>query len=103
MRKEAGRAGRDGSKAECVLLYALNDVRTAKYLIENSEDNEALTEEERDFNRERDLARLVKMAGYCKTTECLRRYILRYFGEKAPLHCGNCCGEMKRFDITIES
>ena len=104
--QEAGRAGRDGSKAECVLLYAPNDVRTAKFLIENSEDNEALTEEERDFNRERDLARLVKMAGYCKTTECLRRYILRYFGEKAPLHCGNCgncCGEMERFDITTEA
>ena len=102
----AGRAGRDGSGAECVLLYAPNDVRTAKFLIENSEDNEALSEEERAFNRERDLARLVKMAGYCKTTECLRRYILRYFGEKAPLHCGNCgncCGEMERFDITTEA
>ena len=104
--QEAGRAGRDGSKAEGVLLYAPNDVRTAKFLIENSEDNEALSEEERAFNRERDLARLVKMAGYCKTTECLRRYILRYFGEKAPLHCGNCgncCGEMERFDITTEA
>lgn len=104
--QEAGRAGRDGSKAECVLLYAANDVRTAKFLIENSEENEELTEEERALNRERDLARLVRMAGYAKTTDCLRRYILQYFGEKAPLHCGNCgncCGRLERFDITTEA
>ncbi len=104
--QEAGRAGRDGSKAECVLLYAPKDVRTAKFLIENSEENEALTEEERAAVRERDLARLVKMAGYCKTTDCLRRYILQYFGEKAPLHCGscgNCCGKLERIDITTEA
>ena len=104
--QEAGRAGRDGSKAECVLLYAAQDVRTAKFLIENSEDNEALTGEERAAIRERDLARLVKMAGYGKTADCLRRYILQYFGEKAPLHCGscgNCCGKLERIDITTEA
>ena len=104
--QEAGRAGRDGAKAECVLLYAPNDVRTAKFLIENSEDNESLTEEEREVIRERDLARLIRMAGYGKTTDCLRRYILRYFGERAPLHCnncGNCCGKMDRIDITTEA
>ena len=104
--QEAGRAGRDGAKAECVLLYAPNDVRTAKFLIENGEDNESLTEEERAAVRERDLARLIRMAGYGKTTDCLRRYILRYFGEKAPLHCGNCgncCGKMERVDITTEA
>ena len=104
--QEAGRAGRDGAKAECVLLYAPNDVRTAKFLIENGEDNESLTEEERAAVRERDLARLIRMAGYGKTTDCLRRYILRYFGERAPLHCnncGNCCGKMERIDITTEA
>ena len=104
--QEAGRAGRDGAKAECALLYAPNDVRTAKFLIENSEENESLTEKEREVIRERDLVRLVKMAGYGKTTDCLRRYILHYFGEKAPLHCnncGNCCGKMERIDITTEA
>ena len=104
--QEAGRAGRDGSRAECVLLYAPKDVRTARFLIENSEDNEALTEEERAAIRERDLARLVKMAGYGKTSDCLRRYILQYFGETAPLHCGscgNCCGKQERIDITTEA
>ncbi len=104
--QEAGRAGRDGSKAECVLLYTPNDVRTAKFLIENGEDNESLTEEEREVLRERDLARLIKMAGYCKTTDCLRRYILQYFGERAPLHCSNCsncCGKLEQIDITTEA
>ena len=104
--QEAGRAGRDGSRAECVLLYAANDVRTAKYLIENSEDNVELTEEERAFIRERDLSRLVRMAGYGKTSDCLRRYILHYFGEQAPLHCGNCgncCGKLEEIDITTEA
>ncbi|MBE7004326.1 MAG: DNA helicase RecQ [Ruminococcaceae bacterium] len=104
--QEAGRAGRDGTRAECVLLYSALDVRTAKFLIENGEENEALTEEERAFNRERDLARLVRMAGYGKTTDCLRRYILQYFGEKAPIHCancGNCCGKLEEFDITTEA
>ena len=104
--QEAGRAGRDGTKAECVLLYASKDVHTAKFLIENSEDNEELTEEERAAIRERDRARLVRMAGYAKTTDCLRRYILQYFGEKAPLHCGscgNCLGELERVDITTEA
>ncbi len=104
--QEAGRAGRDGARAECVLLYSAGDVHTAKYLIENSEENEALTEEERASNRERDLARLVRMAGYGKTTDCLRRYILQYFGERAPLrcgNCGNCCGELERIDVTTEA
>lgn len=104
--QEAGRAGRDGAGAECVLLYAPNDVRTAKFLIENSEENEALTPEERDRIRELDLSRLVRMAGYGKTTDCLRRYILRYFGEQAPLrcnNCGNCCGKLERIDITTEA
>ncbi len=104
--QEAGRAGRDGSRAECVLLYAPNDVRTAKFLIENSEENESLTEEERAVIRERDLARLVRMAGYGKTAGCLRRYILHYFGEQSQLHCGNCgncCGKLERIDITTEA
>lgn len=104
--QEAGRAGRDGAGAECVLLYAPADVRTARFLISNSDENENLTEEERAVIRERDLQRLVKMAGYCKTTECLRHYILRYFGEQSPLHCQNCrnCrASMAEYDITTEA
>lgn len=104
--QEAGRAGRDGARAECVLLYAPADVQTARFLIENSEDNENLTEEERALVRERDLQRLGKMVGYCKTKDCLRHYILGYFGEQSPLHCqncSNCSAEMQEYDITTEA
>ncbi len=104
--QEAGRAGRDGTRAECVLLYAPADVQTARFFIDNSDENENLTEEERSLVRERDLQRLTKMVGYCKTKDCLRHYILGYFGEQSPLHCqncGNCRAEMSEYDITTEA
>lgn len=88
--QEAGRAGRDGAAAECILMFALGDIRTAKLLIEhtNSEDD---SPDEREKQRiEKDLARLNKMIAYCKTTKCLRGYILSYFGEEHAEKCGNC-------------
>lgn len=104
--QEAGRAGRDGEKAHCVLLFSAGDVQTAKFLIENSEENEALTQEERDLVYRRDKERLGKMVDYCKTTGCLRRCLLSYFGEAASEscgNCGNCTGEMVQTDITVEA
>ena len=104
--QEAGRAGRDGAGARCVLLFSPNDVRTARFLIENGEENQALTPEVRARVREQDLERLERMVGYCKTTKCLRAYLLGYFGEEAPAHCGrcgNCAGEMEERDITLEA
>ena len=104
--QEAGRAGRDGSPAKCVLLFSRGDVQTARFLIQNGEENELLAAEERDAVRRRDLARLEQMADYCKTAGCLRARILRYFGEHAPERCGscgNCSGAMERRDITIEA
>ena len=104
--QEAGRAGRDGEPAECVLLFAPGDVQTAKYLIENSHDNDSLSEAEREQVLQRDRERLEKMVGYCKTTSCLRSYILEYFGQE-PIpdcgNCGNCRGEYEERDITIEA
>ena len=103
--QEAGRAGRDGSSARCVLLFSPGDVSTAKYLILNSQDNESLTEEEQDILRRRDLERLDRMTGYCKTAGCLRSYLLEYFGEEAPGECGscgNCQKGLESRDITIE-
>ena len=104
--QEAGRAGRDGEPAECVLLFAPGDVQTAKYLIENSHDNDSLSEAEREQVLLRDRERLEKMVGYCKTTSCLRSYILEYFGQE-PIpdcgNCGNCRGEYEERDITIEA
>ena len=104
--QEAGRAGRDGSPANCLLLFSMGDVQTAKYFIENASENEALDEEERQFVHEQDLRRLEEMVGYCKTSGCLRAYLLRYFGEEAPERCGNCAncvGEWIRQDITVEA
>lgn len=104
--QEAGRAGRDGSGAQCVLLFAPGDVSTAKYLILNSQDNETLTEAELELLRQRDLRRLDQMTGYCKTAGCLREYILRYFGEESAGECGscgNCSSSLEQRDITIEA
>ena len=96
--QEAGRAGRDGSPADCVLLYAPGDVRTNKFLIDNNEENEELTEEERELIRRRDYERLKQMTFYATTDECLRRFILRYFGESAPTECGGCSNCLENFE-----
>ncbi len=104
--QEAGRAGRDGEHADCVLLFSRGDVQTAKFLIQNSNENENLSESEREQVLRRDLDRLNKMVGYCKTTRCLRSYILEYFGEQpieACGNCGNCQSRYVRRDITTEA
>ena len=104
--QEAGRAGRDGADAECILLYHSSDVTTAKFLINNSSENEELDPEQREIIRQQDLERLAMMVGYCKTKECLRGYILDYFGQKHPEacgNCGNCSSEFETVDITREA
>ncbi|MBO4933248.1 MAG: DNA helicase RecQ [Clostridia bacterium] len=104
--QEAGRAGRDGSKAECVLYFSAGDVTTAKYLIENGSENEELSPEERQKVMEADMARLDAMIGYCKTTACLRGYILDYFGQPHGESCGNCTNCLSEYvdlDITTEA
>ena len=104
--QEAGRAGRDGSPADCILLFSPGDVATAKFLISNSTENEELTDEERRTVQAQDLARLDAMTGYCKTQACLRGYILDYFGqphEKTCGNCGNCQAEFVTQDLTREA
>ena len=88
--QEAGRAGRDGSPAECILLYGVKDVRTNCFLIENSDPNPNLDPDTQEELLRRELDRLKKMTFYCTTTDCLRGFILKYFGEQAEAYCGNC-------------
>lgn len=104
--QEAGRAGRDGENADCILLYAPLDVRTNQFLIEKTEANPDLTEEEQDFIRKRDTERLKYMTFYSTTSDCLRHYILKYFGEKSNAYCGNCSHCLSNFetvDITVDA
>lgn len=96
--QEAGRAGRDGEKADCILLYGGKDVITNQFFIEKDYENDELNEEERAWIRERDRMRLKKMTFYCHTNECLRNYILTYFGETSPGYCGNCSNCLTQFE-----
>lgn len=87
--QEAGRAGRDGGEADCILLYSPKDVRLNRFMIENSEGNEELTIEENEQIRERDFERLKYMTFYSTTNDCLRGFILRYFGGDKRLTAEN--------------
>ena len=109
--QEAGRAGRDGAPADCILLYSAGDVMTAKYMIENGNERESLSEELQVKLLIRDMKRLRQMEDYCKMTGCYRAALLDYFGEPhRPTcdNCGNCLhaedeitGETVEEDVTL--
>ena len=104
--QEAGRAGRDGSPADCLLLYSGQDVHLNEFLIKSSlEDNKELSDEEREMREKNELNLLKKMTWYATGNECLRVQILRYFGEDAAPcgNCGNCLRSYETVDTTKES
>lgn len=103
--QEAGRAGRDGENSQCILLFSLQDVMIDRMLLDNKDFSD-VDEEDEYLVRQRDIRRLQTMEGYCKTTGCLRNYILEYFGEKTsgPCdNCGNCHREYHEVDMTAEA
>ncbi|WP_110927871.1 DNA helicase RecQ [Bacillus massiliglaciei] len=96
--QEAGRAGRDGLDSECILLYSSQDLRVQRYLIDQSnKEGELLDQEVRMLNIMKD---------YCFTEGCLQAFILRYFGETDPQdcgHCENCSDERSSIDATTDA
>lgn len=98
--QEAGRAGRDGGQAECILLYSAQDVVINRFLLDSKEQNQEFTQEELKAIRERDEERLRTMSYYCMSKNCLREYVLRYFGEYGSGSCGNCGNCKSEFEVT---
>ena len=103
--QEAGRAGRDGLNSECILLFSPQDIIINRFLLEHKDFSDIDPTDAMTI-RERDIKRLQIMEGYCYTTECLRNYILKYFGEdpKRPCDdCGNCLRQFETIDMTDEA
>lgn len=96
--QEAGRAGRDGDRADCILLYGAKDVQMNRFLIEQSHAKEEQDERLRAQLLEKDYERLKSMTFYCSITTCLRHYMLRYFGEQSEGFCGNCSNCLSQYE-----
>ena len=103
--QEAGRAGRDGEPAKCILLFSTQDVMISKLLL-GSKDFEGMDFQEIEQVKHQDSRRLQLMEGYCMTPSCLRNYILEYFGETTHQpcdNCGNCHQEFEELDMTLDA
>jgi ATP-dependent DNA helicase RecQ len=95
--QEAGRAGRDGLPGDCILFYARKDVSIMVFLINQSENPEEIARNRQLLNH---------MERYCESDGCLRRFMLRYFGENITDdcgNCGNCLGSFDETDVTVDA
>ncbi len=104
--QEAGRAGRDGAPAQCLLLFDESDLQMHEYLIQKDPENPALTDEEIAWLKTRNRRRLRQIKRYVFTQDCLRQHILRYFGQDSPDFCGtcsNCEAASREKDITVDA
>lgn len=97
--QEAGRAGRDGEPAECILLFSSQDVQIQKMLIEDTTRHE--------LRQDREFKKLQAMVDYCHASRCLRQTILEYFGERdaadSCANCSNCEGGREKVDVTVDA
>lgn len=103
--QEAGRAGRDGLDSECILLYSSNDVRVNRFLIENPRQIDAVIDDVQII-KERAISRLNTMQQYAYTKDCLRKYILDYFGDYSVYSCDNCSNCLQSYqeiDVTEDA
>lgn len=98
--QEAGRDGRDGLDAKCILLFSPQDIVINRFLIDRKEMAE-MDPFDREIVRERDLQRLQSMEKYCYTIECLRNYILKYFGENPTKPCDDCRNCQRTFETEL--
>ena len=104
--QEAGRAGRDGEQADCILLYSGKDVRLNQFLIEQGSGHEDMEEAVRMELQQKEKERLKSMTFYCTIPSCLRHYMLKYFGEESDGFCGscsNCLTQYEECDIRMEA
>ena len=100
--QEAGRAGRDGSPAVCLLLYSPSDLYTARYFIDSSLQDPELDPAAAKQLRKIEEEKLEKMRSYCFTGGCQRNYLLEYFGETRREACGNC-GSCRRAAAVVQA
>jgi ATP-dependent DNA helicase RecQ len=104
--QEAGRAGRDGAPAECILLFGKKDIQTNEFFIEQDRENEELSENELLQIKAAEREKLRRMTWYCYTQGCLREYILHYFGQELTggcKNCSNCLRQGEVVDVTREA